>query len=85
MTSPVPTQTVKKLLVVGGPLNNSDSQTVTRVALLGPTGVPISSLTGAGIVLTGYAPVAAAAVSATDTVNAAIAKLEARIIDLETP
>lgn len=39
--------------------------------------------TGADIVLTGYAAGTAGAVAATDSVNAAIAKLEARLAALE--
>lgn len=41
--------------------------------------------TGSQVSLTGYVAGTAAAVAAADTVNAAIAKLEARIIALETP
>ena len=40
--------------------------------------------TGADVVLTGYTAEDAGEVSATDTANAAIAKLEARIAALET-
>ena len=40
--------------------------------------------TGAQVALTGYAPVAAGPVAAVDTTNQAIAKLEARIVALET-
>lgn len=38
---------------------------------------------GADVLLTGYTPEVAGAVAATDSVNAAIAKLEARIAALE--
>lgn len=40
--------------------------------------------TGADVILTGYSAGAAGNVAATDTANAAIAKLEARIAALET-
>lgn len=40
---------------------------------------------GSAVTLTGYAIGTAAAVTPADTVNAAIAKLEARILALETP
>lgn len=43
------------------------------------------TLNGAEIVATGYTIGTAAAVAATDTLNAAIGKLEARILELETP
>lgn len=43
------------------------------------------SHTGAQIALTGYTIGTEAAVAAADTVNAAIGKLEARIVALETP
>jgi len=80
-------QTVKQLVVVSGSLtaDQRKSKTTTPVVLLGPDGnvISTSAQTGADVVLTGYAPVAPADVVATDTVNAAIAKLEARIEVLE--
>jgi hypothetical protein len=48
------------------------------------TSLPLTADTGATVVLTGYTIQSAAAVAATDTVNHAIGKLEARIVALES-
>lgn len=63
-------------------------QPFEKMAFFGSNGLPLTGVgvpdTGVTVKLTGYAPHAAGAVSATDTVNDAIAKLEARVVALET-
>jgi len=82
-------QTVRQGILVerNTPVAN---QLFMKVCLFNEDGEPIVDLataapdTGAEVLLTGYTPVAADDVAAADTVNAAIAKLEARIAALET-
>lgn len=61
------------------------NQTQLRLALFDMAGNPIdlTTDTGAEVLLTGYTPHAVGAVIATDSVNIAIAKLEARVAALE--
>lgn len=66
------------------------SQASTQLALFTTAGAPINldetdavPQTGANVLLTGYTAGAADDVEATDTVNAALAKLEARIAAVE--
>lgn len=44
-----------------------------------------ASITGANVAITGYTIGTAGALSATDTINQALGKLEARVVALETP
>jgi hypothetical protein len=78
---------VMQATVVSQAAPNPNQQSV-QLALFGADGDPISVApdTGATVVLTGYdTGGAAGTVAAADTVNAAIRKLEARIVALETP
>lgn len=68
-----PSQTVQKLA-----LFNEDGETLEVTDLA-------AGVTGADIVLTGYEAVTGDDLAATDTVNAALAKLEARVAALESP
>jgi hypothetical protein len=74
-------QKVTQAIVVASSAIGPPSQGVERIALYNPDGTPITTAadTGATVVLTGYSAQAKAPVGATDTVNQAIAKLEARI------
>lgn len=63
------------------------SQTTEKIAFFTEAGVPIdvdpaASVTGADVVLTGMVAGTATEVAATDTVNEAIAKLQAQITAL---
>lgn len=63
------------------------NQKTEEFALFGPDGTPVSFdallvQTGADVVLTGYEAGEAAAIEATDTVNEAVAKLEAGLADI---
>jgi len=78
------TQATEQVVVVAQSSINP-RQTVTRMALFESDGSPVSTLLaevpdGGDVVLTGYTSTSAAAVAATDTVNAGIAKLEARTL-----
>ena len=78
------TQATEQVVVVAQSAINP-RQTVTRMALFESDGSPVSTLLaevpdGGDVILTGYTSVSAAAVAATDTVNAGIAKLEARTL-----
>ena len=60
-----------------------------RMALFDESGNPVAMLltevpTGADVLLTGFSAGSAAALAATDTTNEAFAKLEARIVALES-
>jgi hypothetical protein len=60
-------------------------QAVTQIALFESDGSPVSTILaevpdGGDVLLTGYTTGSAAALAATDTVNAAFAKLEARTL-----
>jgi hypothetical protein len=77
-------QKVTQALVVTGPIN--PTQDVERIALFNSDGTPVTfdgTETGAQVLMTGYTAQSAGNVAATDTVNHAVAKLEARIAALE--
>lgn len=62
-------------------------QPVEKVGFLDASGNPINPShadTGASVLLTGYTAHAAGALAAADTANQAFAKLEARVIALES-
>lgn len=61
----------------------SKTQSIEQFALFDSAGVPITPYNPTKIVLTGYTSHAVGAISATDTLLIAIAKLEARIAVLE--
>lgn len=63
------------------------SQFPMQLALFTPDGdaISIAPDTGATVKLTGFTTGTAGSVAATDTVNQALAKLQARIVALETP
>jgi hypothetical protein len=77
-------QITTQMIVVAQPAIKP-SPGIERVALFNPDGsvAGISADTGATVVMTGYTSHAAGAVGATDTLNVAMEKLEARIIALE--
>ena len=77
----------RRVILTGVKELNRGDQTVYDMRFVDEDDLEVSGdgSTGADVVLTGYADVAADDVEATDTVNAAIAKLEARIAALETP
>jgi len=61
------------------------NQTLEQMALFTEAGVAINlPAKGSDVLLTGYSAQTAGALSATDTVNKALAKLEARIAELES-
>lgn len=75
--------------VVSDQASMNPKQQSVRFALFKEDGSPVdlgsvgTEPTGAQVVLTGYSGQSAANVAATDTINHAIAKLEARIAALE--
>lgn len=69
--------------VVTRNLDNLKNRYTCTLALVDSTGA-LWSPAGSEVSLTGYTAVAADDVEATDTINAAIAKLEARIAALES-
>ncbi len=78
-----------KQAVVTSQTSIDSSQVVEPIALFNADGTPVALdamqlQTGADVVLTGYVPVTGD-ILATDTLNEAIAKFEARIEALETP
>lgn len=76
----------KKAILVGEKQYNRGDKTLYTVTFVDDDEATLAGAdTGADVVLTGYTAVAAANVAATDTVNAALAKLEARIVALEAP
>ena len=62
----------------------TNDQTPMKIALFNPDGTPYADA-GANAKLDGYTEVAGAPVTATDSVLTAIAKLEARVEELENP
>jgi len=77
-------QAIQQAVLTSLPAPNPNTTTV-RLAVFNADGSP-ASLPGSGaqMKLTGYTSGSAGNVSATDSVNAAIAKLEARIAALES-
>lgn len=76
---------MKAVVDTGGHID--PSQVTMRLALFDVDGDPIDLgdvPTGAEVKLTGFVPGAAGAVAAADSVNQAIAKLQARIVALES-
>lgn len=88
MTTP---RFVKQAIVVPQESMNVGTRLPERVAFFNEDGTPVefggdaSTPTGADVHLTGYTSGSAGNVAAGDSVNGAIAKLEARIAALETP
>lgn len=75
------TQSILQAVVVGQTTPPANVSQV-KIALLNPDGTPY---TVAAAPMTGYVAVTAGPVLAADSIRAAIAKLEARIVELETP
>jgi hypothetical protein len=77
-------QNVKNTMVMAQTVPTS-SQISERIALFDSSGVPIdiTAQTGANVKLTGFVTGATGALAAADTLNAALAKLQARIVVLE--
>lgn len=79
-------QNVKQAVVVAQ-TNISSSQNAERIALFHPDGTAVTlsaAQTGADVKLTGFTTGAAGALAATDSVNVALGKLQARIVALES-
>lgn len=76
--------TMQAILITRATVN--PNQTLERLALFDESGDPVDTLESVGggdVVLTGFVPAPVGSpVAATDTVNQAIAKLEALIADL---
>jgi hypothetical protein len=77
-------QKIMQAVVIDRPAM-TDGQMALQLSLFNPDGTPatVTPQTGANVKLTGFTTGAAGAVAATDTINQAIAKLQARIVALE--
>lgn len=78
----------KQIIVVEGVSGINPNQLTERLILFDENGVPFdfsgsTPQTGANVFLTGYVPEEDYVVEATDTVNEAIAKIEAEIVSLK--
>lgn len=70
--------------IVTRDLNKPNNRYTCTLALVDSSGEAWAP-SGAEVKLTGYTTGSAGNIAATDTINQALAKLEARIADLETP